>query len=126
MDQISVYVAGIIFAYTAFLLSIMSPGPNILAIMGTSMSIGRSSGLALALGVACWACRKVPRYGSLFRLSGDDNPVCGHSLYLRDSLLDHADGSALREGATLDSRHTRCILCFCGSKTSIEPRLMAS
>ena len=37
----------------------MSPGPNILAIMGTSMSIGRSSGLALALGVAsgsfCWA-----------------------------------------------------------------------
>ena len=42
-----------------FLLSIMSPGPNVLAIMGTSMSIGRSSGLALALGVAsgsfCWA-----------------------------------------------------------------------
>ena len=59
MDQISVYVAGIILAYTAFLLSIMSPGPNVLAIMGTSMSIGRSSGLALALGVAsgsfCWA-----------------------------------------------------------------------
>ncbi len=37
----------------------MSPGPNILAILGTSMSAGRSSGLALALGVAsgsfCWA-----------------------------------------------------------------------
>ncbi len=37
----------------------MSPGPNILAIMGTSMGVGRSSGLALALGVAsgsfCWA-----------------------------------------------------------------------
>ncbi len=59
MDQISVYLPGIILAYAAFLLSIMSPGPNILAIMGTSMSIGRSSGTALALGVAsgsfCWA-----------------------------------------------------------------------
>lgn len=59
MDQISVYLPGITLAYTAFLLSIMSPGPNILAIMGTSMNIGRSSGIALALGVAsgsfCWA-----------------------------------------------------------------------
>ena len=58
MDQISVYLPGIILAYSAFLLSIMSPGPNILAIMGTSMSIGRSPGIALALGVAsgsfCW------------------------------------------------------------------------
>ncbi len=59
MDPISVYLPGIFLAYTAFLLSIMSPGPNILAIMGTSMSIGRSSGVTLALGVAsgsfCWA-----------------------------------------------------------------------
>ena len=59
MDQISVYLPGIILAYTAFLLSIMSPGPNILAIMATSMNIGRSSGIALSLGVAsgsfCWA-----------------------------------------------------------------------
>jgi amino acid exporter len=46
-------------AYSAFLLSIMSPGPNVLAILGTSMSVGRSSGVTLALGVAtgsfCWA-----------------------------------------------------------------------
>jgi threonine/homoserine/homoserine lactone efflux protein len=59
MDQISFYLPGIMLAFTAFLLSIMSPGPNILAIMGTSMSIGRSSGLSLAMGVAsgsfCWA-----------------------------------------------------------------------
>jgi len=52
VDQISIYLPGIVLAYTAFLLSIMSPGPNILAVMGTSMSIGRSSGIALALGVA--------------------------------------------------------------------------
>ena len=59
MDQISVYLPGIILAYLAFLLSIMSPGPNILAILGTSMSVGRGPGSALALGVAagsfCWA-----------------------------------------------------------------------
>jgi threonine/homoserine/homoserine lactone efflux protein len=37
----------------------MSPGPNVLAIIGTSMSLGRKSGVALACGVAmgssCWA-----------------------------------------------------------------------
>ncbi len=69
MDQISVYLPGIILAYTAFLLSIMSPGPNILAIMGTSMSIGRSSGIALALGVAsgsfCWAMLTVTGLAAL-------------------------------------------------------------
>lgn len=46
-------------AYTAFLLATASPGPNVLAVIGTSMSIGRSSGMALAMGVAagsfCWA-----------------------------------------------------------------------
>lgn len=59
MEQVAIYLPGLILAYTAFLLSIMSPGPNVLAIMGTSMSVGRTSGVALALGVAsgsfCWA-----------------------------------------------------------------------
>jgi threonine efflux protein len=59
MEQISTYLPGIGLAYSAFLLSIMSPGPNVLAIMGTSMSVGRPQGLALGLGVAagsfCWA-----------------------------------------------------------------------
>lgn len=59
MDQIAIYLPGIVLAYSAFLLSIMSPGPNILAILGTSMAVGRRSGTALALGVAsgswCWA-----------------------------------------------------------------------
>ena len=59
MTEISTFLPGVILAYMAFLLSIMSPGPNILAIMGTSMSEGRPSGVALALGVAngsfCWA-----------------------------------------------------------------------
>jgi amino acid exporter len=59
MDEISPYLPGIGLAYSAFLLSIMSPGPNVLAIMGTSMSVGRPQGVALGLGVAagsfCWA-----------------------------------------------------------------------
>jgi amino acid exporter len=63
MDQISVYLPGIILAYTTFFVAIASPGPNILAILGTSMSIGRKSGIALALGVAagsfCWAMLSV-------------------------------------------------------------------
>jgi hypothetical protein len=59
MDEISPYLPGIGLAYSAFLLSIMSPGPKVLAIMGTSMSVGRPQGVALGLGVAagsfCWA-----------------------------------------------------------------------
>jgi threonine efflux protein len=59
MNDISVYLPGIILAYSAFLLAIASPGPNVLAVIGTSMGVGRGSGIALALGVAagsfCWA-----------------------------------------------------------------------
>lgn len=52
MDQLTTYLPGILLAYSAFLLAIASPGPNILAVLGTSMSAGRKSGVALALGVA--------------------------------------------------------------------------
>ena len=52
MEQISEYLPGILLAYSAFLLAIVSPGPNFLAVIGTSMSAGRSSGVALAIGVA--------------------------------------------------------------------------
>lgn len=56
MNEITLYLPGILLAYTAFLLSIMSPGPNVLAILGTSMAVGRRSGTALALGVAGGSC----------------------------------------------------------------------
>ncbi|MDX1402060.1 MAG: LysE family translocator [Kiloniellales bacterium] len=52
MQDFSQYFPGIILAYSAFLLAIASPGPNVLAVLGTSMSAGRQSGSALALGVA--------------------------------------------------------------------------
>jgi amino acid exporter len=59
MDAMSLYLPGILLAYSACFLGLMSPGPNILAVMGTSMSVNRKSGMALAMGVAtgsfCWA-----------------------------------------------------------------------
>lgn len=47
------YLPGIFMAYSAFLFGIASPGPNVLAIMGTSMREGKDHGLALAMGIAC-------------------------------------------------------------------------
>lgn len=52
MQDFTLYLPGIFLAYSAFLLAIASPGPNILAVIGTSMGVGRQSGISLALGVA--------------------------------------------------------------------------
>lgn len=59
MTELATYIPGILLALSAVLLAMMSPGPNILAVIGTSMGAGRKYGVALALGVAtgsfCWA-----------------------------------------------------------------------
>lgn len=52
MQDFTLYLPGILLAYSAFLLAIASPGPNILAVIGTSMGVSRQSGISLALGVA--------------------------------------------------------------------------
>lgn len=52
MQDFTHYLPGILLAYSAFLLAIASPGPNILAVIGTSMGVSRQSGISLALGVA--------------------------------------------------------------------------
>ncbi|MFC3060502.1 LysE family translocator [Paenirhodobacter populi] len=52
MSEITTWMTGILMSYAAFLLAIASPGPNVLAVIGTSMRIGRKSGIALATGVA--------------------------------------------------------------------------
>ena len=53
------YIAGILLAYGVFMIGMFTPGPNILAVIGTAMSVGRAEGKALALGIAtgtfCWA-----------------------------------------------------------------------
>jgi len=47
-------------AFGAYTLGMLSPGPNILSVIGTSMALGRRAGIALALGISLgsclWAC----------------------------------------------------------------------
>lgn len=52
MEQLTLYLPAILLAFSAFMLGMFSPGPNIMSIVGTSMGVGRKSGKALALGVA--------------------------------------------------------------------------
>lgn len=52
MDSFYIYLPGIVLSYGAFLVAIASPGPNVLAVIGTSMAVNRTSGMALAMGVA--------------------------------------------------------------------------
>lgn len=71
MNELTTYLPGILMAYAAFMLGIFSPGPNILAVIGTSMSIGRRRGVFLALGIAsgslCWALLTVAGLSSLLQ-----------------------------------------------------------
>jgi amino acid exporter len=52
MQEFNLYLPGILLSYVAFLLAIATPGPNVLAVIGTSMSVGRVFGVALASGVS--------------------------------------------------------------------------
>lgn len=52
MEIVSPYLPGILLSYGAFLIASASPGPNVLAVIGTSMAVNRPSGMALAMGVA--------------------------------------------------------------------------
>ncbi|WP_075794855.1 LysE family translocator [Massilia putida] len=42
-----------ILAYTAFAVGVASPGPSVLAVMGTAMAHGRARALALTAGIVC-------------------------------------------------------------------------
>lgn len=46
------YLPLILTAYGVFIMGVMSPGPNMLAIMGTSMSVSRPAGVMTAVGIA--------------------------------------------------------------------------
>jgi hypothetical protein len=48
-----------LLAYTAFAIGVASPGPSVLAVMGTAMAQGRTRALVLASGVVCRAGRRV-------------------------------------------------------------------
>jgi amino acid exporter len=52
MDQFAHYLPGMLVAYGAFTLAVMSPGPNMIAVIGTAMGAGRRPGIALACGIS--------------------------------------------------------------------------
>ena len=52
IQYLPAYLSGIGLSYAAFLLVIASPGLNVLALISTSMSVGRKAGMALALGIS--------------------------------------------------------------------------
>ena len=52
-SDLNLHISGILLAYGVLMMGILSPGPAVLAIIGTSMDRGRRPALALAFGVAC-------------------------------------------------------------------------
>jgi len=52
LSELSFYLPGIFLIYGIFFLQNATPGPNVLAVIGTSMSAGRLSGFAVSFGVA--------------------------------------------------------------------------
>ena len=66
------YLPGLVIAYGMLALGLLSPGPNILAIIGTSMERGRREGLALAAGVSfgtfLWSLLSVTGFAALLTL----------------------------------------------------------
>ena len=46
-----IYLPGLLLAWSAYGLGILSPGPNVLAVMGTAMEDGRRAGVTLAAGM---------------------------------------------------------------------------
>lgn len=52
MTELASYLPGILLIYGVFLLQNATPGPNVLAVAGTSMALGKTSGVAVSCGVA--------------------------------------------------------------------------
>ncbi|MEQ9812295.1 MAG: LysE family transporter [Azospirillaceae bacterium] len=49
--MLETYLPGLMLAWAAYGLGILSPGPNVLAVMGTAMESGRRAGVTLASGM---------------------------------------------------------------------------
>lgn len=65
----SQYLPDLLIAWGLMSMGFISPGPNIMAVIGTSMGRGRREGLALATGIGCgtglWAVLTVIGFSSL-------------------------------------------------------------
>ena len=51
--ELDIHLPGILLAYTVLIVGIFSPGPAVLAIIGTALNRGRMPSLQLASGVVC-------------------------------------------------------------------------
>lgn len=51
MTEVNQFLPGVLLSLSAVMLALLSPGPNILAVIGTSMGVGRKQAVSLALGV---------------------------------------------------------------------------
>ena len=109
MHDILPYLPQLTVGWTAYLIATASPGPAILAIIGTSISHGRKSGLSLALGVLTgsyiWAMLTASGLSALIRAYGHAIIVLkiaggGYLLWLAWNAL----RSALRNGEAYSAR----------------------
>ncbi len=75
MDALALYLPNILLAYGLYVLGLVSPGPNILSVVGASMGVGRKAGIAQAMGVASgsfiWAIGTWTGLTTLLALYGD-------------------------------------------------------
>jgi len=69
IGDIEIHLPGILLAYSILTIGIFSPGPAVMAIIGTSLEKGKVPGLYLAFGVVCgsgvWAIIAVVGMASL-------------------------------------------------------------
>jgi len=63
--------ANLMLGYTAFVIGVASPGPSVLAVMGTAMAQGRTRALALSAGIVsgslCWGLSAAFSLGALMQ-----------------------------------------------------------
>ena len=115
MSDILPYLPQLVVGWTAYLIATASPGPAILAIIGTSISQGRKAGLSLAFGVLTgsyvWAMLTASGLSALIRAYGQAIIVLkiAGGLYLL-WLAWNALRSAMRSGEAYGARQALPVL----------------
>lgn len=110
MIDLAPHLSGLLTAFAVMSVGMLSPGPNILAVIGTAMERGRAAGVSLALGIAAgsvlWALLTVLGFTALISVWGGAMAVlkiagAAYLLWLA--------WSAFRAAATPGDRHARTV-----------------